>query len=223
MNDPDDHIKSNDSVCRKHPQWAASKVKKEGHEDLIKMVFLQLFFAFLQIGAFSFGGGYAAMPLIKAQVIDTYSWMTITDFTDLVTIAEMTPGPIAINAATFVGNQVAGIPGAAVATFGVILPSCILVTELAFLYSRYRSLSLMQGILRSLRPAVVALIFAAGLSILIPTIFTDGLIRFSFDNINFFHILCFIGALIALRMYKVGPIKVMIGCGIAELLFTSLI
>ena len=187
------------------------------------MVFIQLFFAFLQIGAFSFGGGYAAMPLIKAQVIDAYGWMTIADFTDLVTIAEMTPGPIAINAATFVGNQVAGIPGAAVATAGVILPSCILVTGLAFLYSRYRSLTLMQGILRSLRPAVVALIFAAGLSILIPTVFTDGSIRFAFDNINFFHILCFVGALIALRRYKVGPIKVMIGCGIAELLFTALI
>lgn len=187
------------------------------------MVFLQLFFAFLQIGAFSFGGGYAAMSLIKAQVIDTYGWMTISDFTDLVTIAEMTPGPIAINAATFVGNQVAGIPGAAVATAGVILPSCILVTGLAYLYSRYRNLTLMQGILRSLRPAVVALIFAAGLSILIPTIFTDGSIRFASDNISLFHILCFAGALIALRRYKIGPIKVMIGCGIAELLFTALL
>ena len=186
------------------------------------MVFLRLFFAFLQIGAFSFGGGYAAMPLIKAQVIDMYGWMTISDFTDLVTIAEMTPGPIAINAATFVGNRVAGIPGAAVATAGVILPSCILVTGLAFLYSRYRNLTLMQGILRSLRPAVVAMIFAAGLSILIPTVFTDGTLRFAAGNINFFHILCFIGALIALRKYKIGPIKVMIGCGIAELLYTFL-
>ncbi|MBP3880390.1 MAG: chromate transporter [Lachnospiraceae bacterium] len=187
------------------------------------MVFLQLFFAFLQIGAFSFGGGYAAMPLIKAQVIDTYNWMTIEDFTDLVTIAEMTPGPIAINAATFVGNQVAGIPGAVVATIGVILPSCILVTGLAFLYAKYRSLRLMQGVLRSLRPAVVAMIFAAGLSILIPTIFTDGSIRFAADNIHFFHILCFAGALVALRMFRIGPIKVMIGCGAAELLFTALI
>ena len=95
------------------------------------MKFIQLFLAFLQIGAFSFGGGYAAMPLIKAQVIDRYAWLTMADFTDLVTIAEMTPGPIAVNSATFVGNQVAGIPGAIVATFGVILPSCIFVTGLA--------------------------------------------------------------------------------------------
>ena len=95
------------------------------------MIYLQLFLAFLQIGAFSFGGGYAAMPLIQEQVVTKYAWLTQTDFTDLVTIAEMTPGPIAINAATFVGNQAAGIPGALVATLGVILPSCIFVTVLA--------------------------------------------------------------------------------------------
>ena len=89
------------------------------------MIYIELFLAFLQIGAFSFGGGYAAMPLIQAQVIDKYGWLTISDFTDLITISQMTPGPIAINSATFVGNQIAGIPGAIVATFGCILPSCI--------------------------------------------------------------------------------------------------
>lgn len=72
------------------------------------------------------------MPLIQAQVIDKHGWLTISDFTDLVTIAEMTPGPIAINSATFVGNQVAGIPGVLAATVGVILPSCIFVTGLPF-------------------------------------------------------------------------------------------
>ena len=80
------------------------------------MIYLQLFLAFLQIGAFSFGGGYAPMPLIQAQVIDKYGWLTVADFTDLITISQMTPGPIAINSATFVGNQIAGIPGALVAT-----------------------------------------------------------------------------------------------------------
>ena len=94
------------------------------------MIYLQLFLAFLQIGAFSFGGGYAAMPLIQAQVIDKYGWLTVADFTDLITISQMTPGPIAINSATFVGNQIAGIPGALVATLGCILPSCLFVTAL---------------------------------------------------------------------------------------------
>ena len=85
------------------------------------MIYFQLFLAFLQIGAFSFGGGYAAMPLIQAQVIEKYHWLTLNDFTNLITIAEMTPGPIAVNSSTFVGNQVAGIPGAIVATIGCIL------------------------------------------------------------------------------------------------------
>ena len=113
------------------------------------MIYLQLFLAFLQIGAFSFGGGYAAMPLIEEQVINTYPWMTMADFSDLVTIAEMTPGFIAVNAATFVGNQAAGIPGALIATLGVILPSCIFVTVLAWVYKKYRKLSMVQGVLSS--------------------------------------------------------------------------
>ena len=114
------------------------------------MIYVELFWAFFQIGAFSFGGGYAAMPLIQAQVIDKYHWMSMQSFTDLVTISQMTPGPIAINAATFVGNQVAGIPGAVIATIGDILPSCILVTILAFLYTRYRRLALLQEVLKTL-------------------------------------------------------------------------
>ena len=89
------------------------------------MIFLQLFWSFFQIGLFSIGGGYAALPLIQAQVVDTYGWMTMTEFTDIITISQMTPGPIAINAATFVGTRIAGPAGAAVATF-----SCIFVVAL---------------------------------------------------------------------------------------------
>lgn len=186
------------------------------------MILLQLFLAFLQIGAFSFGGGYAAMPLIQAQVVTEYGWLTLSDFTDLVTIAEMTPGPIAVNAATFVGNQVAGIPGAAIATLGVILPSCIFVTVLAGLYTRYRKLSLMQGILQSLRPAVVSMIFAAGVSILLPTLFAGGTISFLAGNFQVRAAVLFVAALVCLRRWKMNPILVMTGCGAAELLFQVL-
>lgn len=182
------------------------------------MIYLQLFLAFLQIGAFSFGGGYAAMPLIQEQVIDTYHWLTMSDFTDLVTIAEMTPGPIAVNAATFVGNQVAGIPGALIATFGVILPSCIFVTILAYIYNRYRKLSLVQGVLGALRPAVVAMIFSAGLRILIPAVFQSGAISFAAGNVNIRILIYFLTALFILRRWKLGPIKVMVSCGVAELI-----
>ena len=181
------------------------------------MIYLQLFLAFSQIGAFSFGGGYAAMPLIQAQVVTNHAWISTSDFIDLVTIAEMTPGPIAVNAATFVGNQVAGIPGALVATLGVVLPSCLFVTALAWLYQKYRSLTLMQGILQSLRPAVVAMIFGAGLTILLPTLFASGTVSFLAGNFQIRAALLFIAALICLRVWKLNPILVMVGCGCAEL------
>ena len=116
------------------------------------MIYLQLFLSFLQIGMFSFGGGYAAMPLIQGQVVTTHGWLTMSEFTDLITISQITPGPIAVNSATFVGLKIAGIPGAVVATVGCILPSCIIVTILARLYLKYRNLDLLQGVLKSLRP-----------------------------------------------------------------------
>ena len=182
------------------------------------MIYLQLFFAFMQIGAFSFGGGYAAMPLIESQVIDRYGWLTRADFADLVTIAEMTPGPIAINAATFVGNLTAGIPGALCATTGLILPPCIFATVLAYLYKKYKDLSLMQGILQSLRPTVVALILTAGLRILLPAVFADGTVSPAAGNVNVRTVVYFLAALLCLRKWKISPIKVMVGCGVAEVI-----
>ena len=108
------------------------------------MKLLTLFFSFLQIGAFSFGGGYAALPLIQHQVVDLYHWLTMNELTDLITISQMTPGPIAINAATFVGLKIDSFYGAIVATLGCILPSCIIVSLIAYIkisanvnYSKY--------------------------------------------------------------------------------------
>ena len=82
------------------------------------MIYIQLFFSFLQVGLFSFGGGYAAMPLIQGQVVTMHQWLSMSEFTDLITISQMTPGPIAVNSATFVGIKVAGLPGAIAATAG---------------------------------------------------------------------------------------------------------
>ena len=113
------------------------------------MIYLQLFWAFFQIGLFSIGGGYAAMPMIQSQVVSSFGWLTMAEFADVVTISEMTPGPITLNAATFVGTQVAGIPGALAATFGCIVPSCIIVTTLAVLYKKFSR----ANTARSFRPA----------------------------------------------------------------------
>ena len=91
------------------------------------MIHLELFWSFFQIGLFSIGGGYAAMPLIQHQVVELHPWLTLEQFSDIITISQMTPGPIAINSATFVGLQLGGLPGALVATAGCVLPSCIIV------------------------------------------------------------------------------------------------
>ena len=131
------------------------------------MIYIQLFLSFLQIGLFSVGGGYAAIPLVQSLIVERQGWITMTEFTNLITIAEMTPGPIAVNSATFVGIKVAGLPGAIAATAGCILPSCILVTVIAKLYLKYRNMELLRGVLGSLRPAVVEMIASAGILILL--------------------------------------------------------
>ena len=161
------------------------------------MIYWQLFVSFLQVGLFSIGGGYAAMPLIQSQVVTGRGWITLEEFTNLVTIAEMTPGPIVVNSATFVGNRVAGLGGALTATVGSILPSLVIVTLLAYLYYKYRGLSLMQGLLKGLRPAVVALIASAGV-----TIFSVAALNGSFDlkNVNFLGLALFAAALLLLLL-----------------------
>ena len=147
------------------------------------MIYIQLFLSFLQIGLFSVGGGYAAIPLVQSLIVERQGWITMTEFTNLITIAEMTPGPIAVNSATFVGMQIAGILGAIIATLGCILPSCIIVTLLAYVYMKYRNMSLLQGTLASLRPAVVSMIAKAGVTILISAFFIDGTVNLIRQNV----------------------------------------
>lgn len=175
---------------------------------------LMLFWSFLQVGLFSFGGGMASLPLVQEQVVDAHAWLTLSEFSDLVTIAEMTPGPLAVNAATFVGIRIAGIPGALVATFGCVLPACVLVTLLAWVYKRYKKMTLVQGMLDGLRPAVVALIASACLSILELSVW--GTTGFSPDlrSINVVSVVLTAAALVLLRtVKKLSPIAVMLGCG----------
>lgn len=179
------------------------------------MIFLQLFFSFLQIGLFSFGGGYAAMPLIQGQVVTLHGWLTMSEFTDLITISQMTPGPIAVNSATFVGMKIAGIPGAVVATAGCILPSCIIVTILARLYLKYRNLDLLQGVLKSLRPAVVAMIASAGILILKDAFWGNGE-SMSFAGTEWSMVMIFGICVLLLQKRKMNPIWVMVLAGVMK-------
>lgn len=180
------------------------------------MIYLQLFWSFLQVGLFSVGGGYAAIPLIQSQVVETNGWLSMEEFTNLVTIAEMTPGPISVNSATFVGIRIAGLPGAAVATFGCILPACFLVSLLAFVYRRHQGAPAVRSVLASLRPAVVALIAAAGISILQGAVF--GGEAASLESVQWFSAALFAAAFFVLRKWRWNPILVMCLCGAANLL-----
>ncbi len=172
---------------------------------------INLMLAFMQVGAFSVGGGYAAMPLIQSLTVDANAWLTAAEFANLVTIAEMTPGPIVINAATFVGMRMAGLPGAFMATFGAVLPSLLIVTGLSWLYARYRSGTAMQTILGMLRPVVVALIASAAISLI--RVACTGAGRFSLAGC-----VLMTAAFLVLRIKKCSPILVMACCGVCGVL-----
>lgn len=183
------------------------------------MIYLKLFISFLKIGAFSFGGGYAAMPIIQSEVVDANHWLTIAEFNDLITISQMTPGPIAINSATFVGIRIAGVKGAIVATFGYIMPSFILVTLIARAYMKYRKLSMLQSILSILRPAVVAMIAISGIKILQSAF---GLNELVIENLRLHMLVIFIICMVLLLKYNKNPIFVMVLAGLFNLFYNIL-
>ena len=146
------------------------------------MIFWQLFLSYLKIGFFGFGGGYAMLSLIQDQVVNVHGWITEGQFTDIVAISQMTPGPIGINSATFIGYDVlantgashfVSILGSLTATTAVVLPSFLIVLALCKAYSRFSSNRMFKGIMGGLRPAVVGLIGAAAVILITPENFPD--------------------------------------------------
>lgn len=127
---------------------------------------LQLFVSFLKVGAFAFGGGYAMIPLISQEVVTYRGWLEMEEFIDVIAISQGTPGPIAINSATFVGFKVAGVIGSITATLGVVLPSFVIMMVLGRLFLRYKEVPVVKHMLSGIRPVVVALILAAAFSVL---------------------------------------------------------
>ena len=139
------------------------------------MIYLILFWTFLKIGAFTFGGGYAMLPLIQEQVA-AHGWLTEEELINFVAVSESTPGPFAVNVSTYVGMETGGLFGAFCATLGVVLPSFIIILTVAKMYERFKASSLVKGAMSGLRPAVVGLISAAvisaGKTVLLPAAFT---------------------------------------------------
>ncbi|MGL4914411.1 MAG: chromate transporter [Romboutsia sp.] len=178
------------------------------------MIILKLFFSFLKVGLFSVGGGYAAIPLIQDQIVNVHSLMTLEEFSDLITIAEMTPGPISINASTFVGTRVAGPWGAIICTLACIIPSFIICLTLAYFYYKYRDLNGVQTVLSALRPAVVALIASAGASILMLGLFQADISSFNLSDFKVIEFILFGACLYIIRKYKASAVSIIFGSGV---------
>lgn len=178
------------------------------------MLLLKLFFSFIQVGLFSVGGGYAAIPLIQEQIVNVHELMTLEEFSDLITVAEMTPGPISINSSTFVGMRLAGIGGVLICTLGCIIPSFCICLILAHFYYKYRSVGGVQTVLAALRPAVVALIASAGMSILMLGLFQTELASISIENLRYVELVIFAVSLFILRKFKANAISIILGSGV---------
>lgn len=185
-------------------------------------ILLLLYWEFCKIGLFCVGGGYASLPWIQAAVVDDYHWITMTEFIDIFTISQMTPGPIGINAATFVGTKIAGLPGAVVATLGFVTPSLILCLLITYLMKKYGELSAIKGTLNGLRPAVVALICTAGLSFIWLSVWDTESIPSDFSDFNIKGIIILLIAMIAVKK-KVSVITLLFGSGVAGLVLGLLI
>lgn len=126
---------------------------------------LELFLAFFKIGLFSFGGGYAMLPFMQEQTIEVHGWLTTSEFLDMLGIAQITPGPIAINTATFVGYDISGILGGLVATFAVVLPSFLIVLAISFFFEKFKESKIIENIFKGLRPIVLGLVASAAVDI----------------------------------------------------------
>lgn len=128
-------------------------------------VLLDLFITFFRIGMFSFGGGYAMLPLMEKEVIDIRGWLSSAEFIDIIAISEMTPGPIAVNSATYVGYKVGDTLGSVLATTGVVLPSLIVMLSILLFINRFRESKYIDWIFKGIRPIIIGLIAAAAVSI----------------------------------------------------------
>lgn len=180
------------------------------------MIYWKLLWSFLQVGLFSFGGGYGILPVIQQQVVTQNHWLTLKEFTDVVTISQMTPGPIALNASTFVGMKMAGVMGAIVATFGCAFPTAVLALIVGHYYYKYRDITLVKGIFEGLRPAIVSLIASAGMSILFLSLFNTEVFNLNIlSHIDWKAVVMFIISLFVLRKWKTNPIYIMLGSGAA--------
>ena len=188
------------------------------------MIFFYLFITFFQIGLFGFGGGYGMLSLIQGEVVHNHKWMTTGEFTDIVAISQMTPGPIGINSATYCGytavhnagyGYMMSVLGSFTATFALVLPSFILMILIAKILLKYMQTTPVQSVFSGLRPAVVGLLGAAALLLMTPE-------NFSLPDVNpwQFYISCFlfVATFVGTWFFKINPIRMICYCAFAGLI-----
>lgn len=166
---------------------------------------VKLYLIFFQIGSLAFGGGYAVLPLIQRYIVDQEAWLSIAEMTDVVSISQMTPGPIAINSATFVGTKMSQIPGAIVATLGVVTPQFILMMVLAYFIFRDKKIEFIEKILKGLRPGIVGLIAVAAVTMFQSSLFPN-------NSLSIIAVITFVIGFF-LKWFKKMDLMVLIGIG----------
>ena len=175
------------------------------------MIYIELFLTFLMIGACTFGGGYAMLPLMQEQVAarwgDSIPQETITNF---IAVSESTPGPFAINMATYIGSEMGGLLGSACATLGVVLPSFIVILLVARCYEKFRNSKTVKGVMTGLKPAVVGLIGGAILSVAAGVFFPAGMSLAVLKTVSFYLSAAIFAVMLVLAMKKVHPIIIIV-------------
>lgn len=193
------------------------------------MLFFELFYTFLKIGLFSFGGGYGMLSVIQGEVVTRHGWLTATEFTDIVAVSQMTPGPIGINSATYVGytavlnsgaSEWIAIIGALVASLAVMLPSLVLMLLVSRFFMKYSKNRNVEAVFAALRPTVVGLIASAALLLMTVENFGSPI-----ENpLQFWvSVTLFIIAFIAMKYFKVSPILILLLAGVFGGVFYGLV
>ncbi len=173
------------------------------------MIYLDLFLSFLKIGMFTFGGGYAMLPMIQEEV-KAHGWLNQSELIGFIAVSESTPGPFAVNIATFIGTRTGGIFGSLCATLGVVLPSFVIILIVAKCYQKFKRSKLVVGAMNGLKPAVVGLIAAALLSLSQTVFFPTGLSVSVFGTVQFYVSLGIFAAAVVLAFKKLHPILIIL-------------
>lgn len=183
------------------------------------MIYLELFLAYLKIGLFSIGGGHASIPVVQSVIVDGKGWLTLEEFTAMITISEMTPGPFGINSATYVGIKIAGILGGIISTLSFLLPSFFICIALYLIVKNFRKLRAIDGLMLGIKPAVSGLISSAGVSITMLAILggsTLGALKLGL-NFDFVALIIAVLAFITTRKTKLNPIIIILLSGVVGL------